>query len=304
MARSRRFAELGLVGVTILWAGTFLLIKRALPWCDPIAFVTLRFGVASIVALLIWGKSLAQLGYSNGWRHGVILGVTYAIGFFLQTWGLQHTTIARSALFTGTFVVFVPLLQLSLWRRHPTSREWWGALFGMAGIALLARPEAGSLNAGDWATLGGALVWSYYMGYMSYAGIETIGKIGTGALVVMQCSVTAVLGIIFHGAAFLLGSPTENYLGKFAVGWNTDVVIAVLYTSVLASVVTTYLQTRLQPGISAARVALIFALEPVFATLLGIAVQGEQLRPLEALGAAMIVTAAMLPAVTNLRMQQ
>jgi len=291
-------AELALVGVTMLWAGTFLLIKRALPWCDPIAFVTLRFALASVVAVVVWHASIRRRTDRHLWKHGAVLGITYAIGFFLQTWGLERTTIARSALFTGTFVVFVPILQRWIWRRHPTRREWWGAVLGMLGIALLARPEAGSLNAGDWATLGGALVWSYYMGYMSYAGIETLGSVGTGALVVIQCGVTATLGGALHLLAYGLHSADEHFLGKFAIVWNGDVVIALFYTSVLATVVTTYIQTRVQPGISAARVALIFALEPVFATILGIVAQDERLRPMEMLGASMIVTAAMLPALT------
>lgn len=304
MGHSRAASELALVGVTVLWAGTFLLIKRALPWCDPIAFVTLRFSIASIVAIAIWRSTLGQLRQPAVWKHGMILGLTYAIGFYLQTWGLQHTTIARSALFTGTFVVFVPVLQRLWWRRYPTAPEWWGALTGMIGIALLARPEAGSLNVGDWATLAGALAWSYYMGYMSYAGIETLGNIGTGALVIMQCSVTAALGVVTHLVAYAVSWPAEQFLGKFAIVWNADVVGALLYTSVLASVVTTYLQTRLQPGVSAVRVALIFALEPVIATLLGIIAHGERLRVMEALGALMIVGAAFFPILTRAEVQR
>lgn len=61
----------------------------------------------------------------------------------------------------------------------------------------------------------------------------------------------------------------------------------------------TYIQTRLQPGVSATRVALIFALEPVFATLLGIVANGERLTQRETIGAAAIGAAAMLPAVVQ-----
>jgi drug/metabolite transporter (DMT)-like permease len=134
------------------------------------------------------------------------------------------------------------------------------------------------------------------MGYMSYAGIEQLGAMGTGMLVVLQCGITAAIGAVAYAVGRVHGSAP--------VVWNADVVIALLYTSILASVVTTYVQTRVQPGVSAARVALIFALEPVFATLLGIVVQGERLRLLEALGATFIVIAAALPSLTSVRQSQ
>lgn len=294
--RTEAGKELALVGITLLWAGTFLLIKRALPYCDPIAFVALRFALATLAAVLIWRGSIGLLRNRRLLRYGIVLGVSYALGFYLQTWGLQYTTIARSAFFTGTFVVFVPLLQRILWRKHPTAPEWWGVVFGTAGIGLLSSPDAGSLNIGDVATLAGALAWSYYMGYMSYAGIEQLGAMGTGMLVVLQCGITAAIGAVAYAVGRVHGSAP--------VVWNADVVIALLYTSILASVVTTYVQTRVQPGVSAARVALIFALEPVFATLLGIVVQGERLRLLEALGATFIVIAAALPSLTSVRQSQ
>ncbi|MCX7929152.1 MAG: DMT family transporter [Chlorobi bacterium] len=295
MGSSAARRELALIGITLLWAGTFLLIKRALPYCDPIAFVTLRFSVATVAAVLLWRSSLGQLWNRNVWRHGVILGVGYAIGFYLQAWGLQYTTIARSAFFTGTFVVFVPLLQRLIWRKHPTAREWWGMVLGTAGIGLLASPEAGSLNIGDIATLVSALAWSFYMGYMSYAGIEQLGTIGTGMLVVLQCGVTAAIG----GVVFAIRGAQASTVVPIA--WNVDVIIALLYTSILASVVATYMQTRVQPGVSAARVALIFALEPVFATFLGMLAQGERLRNAEVLGAVLIIVAAILPSLTLIR---
>lgn len=230
-------------------------------------------------------------------RHGAWCDVWHWI--FLQTWGLLHTTIARSAFFTGTFVVFVPLLQRIVWRRHPTAREWWGVALGILGIVLLSNPDGGSFNRGDAATLLGALAWSYYMGYMSYAGIEHLGSLGTGGLVLLQCGVTAALGGVWHLAAHLLNVSDASFLGRFSITWNLDVVIAVLYTSILASVLATYIQTRLQPGVSATRVALIFALEPVFATLLGIVANGERLTQRETIGAAAIGAAAMLPAVVQ-----
>jgi drug/metabolite transporter (DMT)-like permease len=296
-----RRAELLLVGVTLLWAGTFLFIKRALEWCDPFTLVTLRFALATVAAFVVWGTAASRVWTDRVLlRHALVLGLAYGTGFYLQTWGLLHTTIARSAFYTGTFVVFVPLMQRFVWRRHPTVREWWGVVLGITGVALLSNPDADSFNRGDLATLAGALVWSYYMGYLSYSGIERLGRLGTGALVILQCAVTTILGVLWYIATTVFPAGTNKVGGIVRVVWNVDVVVAVLYTSLLASVVATYVQTRLQPGVSATRVALIFALEPVFATALGIVAHGERLTLVETIGAAMIVAAAVLPAVVQL----
>ncbi|MCX7937539.1 MAG: DMT family transporter [Chlorobi bacterium] len=292
--------ELLLATVALLWAGTFLLVKRALPYADPIAFVTCRFALASGAALLIWSRSLSPLRKPGMWKYGLVLGTAYGIGFYLQTWGLQHTTITRSAFFTGTFVVFVPLLQRLIWRRSPSPREWWGVFLGSIGIGLMSSPDAGSLNAGDVATLLSSVVWSYYMGYLSYTGIERLGTIGTGPLVMLQCIVTTLIGILYLGGMQLAYSPSFAWK-RLSIEWNPTVVAALVYTSIVATVVTTYIQTRVQPGVSAVRAALIFALEPVFAALLGAVVEGEQLRPMEALGAGCIVAAAVVPTITYQR---
>lgn len=304
MRVSRLLGEFALITVALLWSGTFLLIKRALPWCDPVTFVTVRFALATLAAAIVWHSKLSQLRHTIVWRHGLVLGVTYAVGFYLQTWGLLHTTIARSAFFTGTFVVFVPLLQRIVWRRHPTAREWWGVALGLMGIAFLSSPESGSLNRGDVATLIGTLIWSYYMGYLSYAGVERLSVIGTGALVVLQCGVTAVLGGIIHTLTSVVGHDLSSSLGYLRLSWTADVIIALLYTSLFASVLATYVQTRVQPGISAVRAALIFAMEPVFATLLGVIAHGEHLHLSEVIGALMIVGAAVIPSFTVERAMQ
>ncbi len=54
--RQRRFAELALVGNTIVWGATFTLVKSALGGVSAILFLALRFSLATVVLALIFRK--------------------------------------------------------------------------------------------------------------------------------------------------------------------------------------------------------------------------------------------------------
>ena len=44
-------AELALIGITILWGGTFLIVHGAMAHSGPLYFVGLRFGTAALLTL-------------------------------------------------------------------------------------------------------------------------------------------------------------------------------------------------------------------------------------------------------------
>ena len=54
----RHNAELLLVAVTILWGGTFAVVKTAMVDVSPSMFVLLRFAIATVVALALWPGAL------------------------------------------------------------------------------------------------------------------------------------------------------------------------------------------------------------------------------------------------------
>ena len=53
-ARQRAYrADLGLVGVTLVWGSTFVVVKGALGNVGPFEFVAMRFGIACLALLLV-----------------------------------------------------------------------------------------------------------------------------------------------------------------------------------------------------------------------------------------------------------
>ena len=49
-------AQIGLLFVAIIWGGTFVLVKQALNDAPPFSFATFRFGLATILTLVIINK--------------------------------------------------------------------------------------------------------------------------------------------------------------------------------------------------------------------------------------------------------
>ena len=99
-----RLATLLLVGVTAVWGSTFFLIRDLVETVPPADFLTVRFGIASIVMFALFRRQTLALSRRD-LRIGVVLGVLYGSAQVLQTMGLQHTDASVSGFITGTYVV-------------------------------------------------------------------------------------------------------------------------------------------------------------------------------------------------------
>ena len=106
---TRLRAEGLLLLVTLIWGGTFAVIKTAVVDISPSAFVLTRFGIALALALMVWPRSLRVMDAALV-RKGITLGLLFGIGFLLQSIGLTMTSASTSAFITGTMVIFVPFV--------------------------------------------------------------------------------------------------------------------------------------------------------------------------------------------------
>ena len=107
-----------LILITMFWGGTFLAVQYAVTLSDPFFFVGLRFATAAIAVALISLKTLRGLTLKE-LQAGVAIGVAIAMGYSLQTWGLQTIPSSKSAFITAMYVPLVPLLQWLCLGRMP-----------------------------------------------------------------------------------------------------------------------------------------------------------------------------------------
>lgn len=275
-------AVAAIVVAAFLYGATFVVIKSALDEIAPMSFVAWRFALATI--------ALGALAIPRGkelWRHGLIAGVFLFAGYSLQTAGLQTTSASNSALITGLYVVFTPLLVAVIVRRIPRAWVIVGAVLAFIGVALLTGVDGLSVSRGNLLTAGCALGFASHIVVVSrHAHLHPVIPYTT-----IQLLVTAVLAF---PAAFFLEDGIQIPSG--------DVLGALLLTGLGVSVGAFLLQIWAQTVLGASTAAVILSAEPAFGVATAWVVLDERLTVAGWMGAIAILVAIYL-VVTNQRDQ-
>ncbi len=277
-----------LVLLTVIWGGTFPATKAALDVTDPMQFIAMRFGIAVLLTapflhkLRKIGQSSIPIAERTGflssklWIAGAWVGLWLFIGYALQASGMKFTTASRSGFFTGLLVVITPFVA-HLFR---TSRTPWLSLIAapisLAGVWLMADPELGGLNTGDWLTIACALAFAIQMVTLEAVANKTGDPWG----------LTFVQMVTLGGLALVWSIAEGNPLVITKAGW-----FGLAYTGLFGSIFAVWLQTRYQPETTAGHAALIFTLEPVFAAVFASMLLGETWTSRGLIGAGVVLTA-------------
>lgn len=271
-------AEYALLATTLIWGSTFVFMKIGLRDISPVLMTGVRFTIASLFFLIVFGKKIFPFP-PGALVKGILLGVFLFLGFIAQNIGLNHTTASKSAFITSLMVVVVPMLQFMTSRRSPTIGNILGIIVVVAGLWFLTAPDGAEFNMGDALTLVCAILFGYYVVYLDVAS----KAMSALQLTFLQSATSAVLGMV---TAFLfediLFVPTQSML------------LSVAYLTLFATVMTTFIQTHFQRFTTPTRAAIIFAIEPVWASTTAYLFLGEKLGELGVLGGTLIVSGILL----------
>ena len=116
-------AQIGLLFVAIIWGFPFVIVKEALNDAPPFSFAALRFGLATILTLLIINRNIVSLTRQE-LIGGIVCGFLLFLGYAFQNFGLMNTTATKSAFITSISVLIVPILLLLLNIQKVTIRIW------------------------------------------------------------------------------------------------------------------------------------------------------------------------------------
>jgi drug/metabolite transporter (DMT)-like permease len=261
-----------LILVTAVWGLTFVQVKDAIAVYPLFAFLALRFAIASLTLAPVAVVRVPRLG-RRGVAAAAALGLLLAVGYALQTAGLELTSVSNAGFVTGLYVVFTPLFAFALFRIRTGRAVVAGVLVSVVGLALLGGGGTGSV-AGDALVLGGSAAYSLQIALMErYAPrYDALGF----TFVEMLAA--------FGGFAVVAAAVDELRVPRGWVVWG-----ALIVTGVFASAFAFLIQMWAQRRTTATRTALAFALEPVFAALFGYTLAGDRLGPLGWAGAALIM---------------
>jgi drug/metabolite transporter (DMT)-like permease len=267
-------ALVALIAVTAVWGVTFVQVKDAVAIYPLLPFLALRFAIASL-ALAPGAGRVRRLGRS-GLAAAGLAGGLLAVGYVLQTFGLQRTSVSSAGFVTGMYVVLTPLIALVLFRLRVGGAAWAGVALATGGLAMLAGVHGGSAG-GDLLVLAAAAVYSLQIVLMErYAPLYD------------PVAFTLVEMVVAFVGLSLAAIPTAAVPHGWTV-WG-----ALLVTGIFASALGFLVQTWAQRKTSATRTALVFTLEPVWAALFGYTLAGDRLGALGWGGCAVIMAGIVL----------
>jgi drug/metabolite transporter (DMT)-like permease len=275
MPVTRTVAVLMLMAAGATWGATFPVVKQALADTGPLTFLALRFGLA---AALLLPKLRLSGGCGRGTWRAVSCGFALFVGYAFQTTGLVTSTPARSAFITALSIVLVPLLEPLLGIGRPTPRVWSGAVLALAGLAVLLRPEARPVSAGDFLTFLCAVAFAIHLILLQW----TVRVVPAARASTIQVLTTAGLALPIAGIERWRFAPTPR------------LAVAVLICAVVATIGAFWVMTAVQRVLSAAATAVVLAFEPVAAAVASVAMGLEAPSLALGLGGSIVVAGVIL----------
>lgn len=263
-----------LVLVSILWGTSFPLIKMVTASIDANEYVAFRFTLAIFLLLpyfvYVFLKRRDEL-YKAA-KPGVILGVLYFGGIFLQGLGTKYTTASNSGFITSFYIPLVYAIDVLNHRLNYSHKLTLALFLSMLGIYLISGGSY-ELRIGDLIVLMGAFFWAFQVLAIDKFSKEEYFSLD---LVFFQYGVTASLGLF-----------SINFTPDF--GKIAEVLFQLLYLAAICSVLVGVLQIVGQRYTTASQASLIYVLEPVFAALFSFMLLGERLNIIELIGALLIL---------------
>ena len=266
---TRRKAAWGLLVVTIVWGATFIWMKQAMNALQTeidlyghTAVVSVlvggRFLIAAIALFIGSSKARAALRERELWGGGTILGVILLIGFTTQMVGIDTISPSTSAFLTSLYVVFTAVISTKMTGQAVTRMMIVGVLLATFGAGFIEGPPHLSWGKGEILTVVCAFFFALHIIFTQSITqrMDPLGVTITSFLVVSIGSFVISL-LMGGGDTFTLWGLTLEH----------DVLIPLLCLGLLGSLFALLLLNLLQRYLHPVQAAIIYGLEPVWATM-------------------------------------
>jgi drug/metabolite transporter (DMT)-like permease len=232
------------------------------------AGLVIRFGLAGFIVVAgLWFVRGKPRPSSLEWQQGLLIALSSGLGMLLQVDGLGYTQASTSAFLTQATVVLIPLVRVATTRRPIAAAEAACIALAVAGVAILSdfRISGWHIGRGEWETLLSACCFTAHIMLVSAPRYATNDDIHVSA-------------IMFVGISLLFAPIVALLPGGWALGLQGHSTAAPwLFIAILVGPCTLMAflwMNRWQRHVSPTTAALIYCLEPVFASLLALFLPG------------------------------
>ncbi|MGD9677429.1 MAG: DMT family transporter [Vulcanibacillus sp.] len=264
-------ADFMLLMVAFVWGTTFIAVQNAIDILPPHSFNAVRFLTASVIILILAfifdRKNLFNIT-KEVWIAGFLLGLFLFFGYAFQTLGLLYTSASKAGFITGLNVILVPIFATILLKVKPKLTAIIGVSLAAIGLYIMTMIGSTSFSYGDFLVF----LCAIFFALQIVSTGKYAPKYSAFVLAWIQISVVGVLSLI---ATIIFED--VGYLTNPDILLDKDVIIALLITSVFATALAFLAQTTFQKHSTPTKVAIIFAMEPVFAAIASVIYQKEML---------------------------
>lgn len=261
-----------LILVNVISATTFPLTKDIVTSLSPSALIVSRFVIAAGVFTLNLRNINALL-----FRDGTVLGLLLFFFLAIETVALKTIPANRAAFIGSLNALIVPLLGW-LSGQRVLLRSFLAAGVAVIGIGVMFW-EGGELGIGDLLMFFDAFVYAAYILFLE----RVASRHPTLTLTSVQLLFIALVGVLWNNTQIL------NEFEAIRQHWG-----AILYLGLLATAAVIWLQTLAQQWVSSDETALLYTLEPLFATIFSFWLLGEHLGIRGLIGAILVLVALFL----------
>ncbi|MAJ01902.1 MAG: hypothetical protein CMA10_05810 [Euryarchaeota archaeon] len=269
---TRRTAALVLLSVTLVWGATFIWMKQALNALDGelqeygtipvVAFlVGARFFIATVLILAFFSDARASVKNRELWKGGGVLGGLMLVGFVTQMVALEDINPSTSAFLTSLYVVMTALLSVRMTQHPPRATLYWGVFLATFGAGFIEGPPHLSWGWGEIVTVISAFFFALHIIFTQNL-TQKLDPIGLSLTSFAAVSVGALLIMVFSSREALEMIP--------AVLSTKGVLVPLFLLGLGGSFFCLIALNMYQRHMHPVQAAIIYAFEPVWATVFGL----------------------------------
>jgi drug/metabolite transporter (DMT)-like permease len=287
LSADRRLAEAAVVGVMVLWAANFIVVKDAIATLPPVGFTMLRYGLASIALLVIlrWQEGSVSLPRPDTLRILVLGGLGFGLYQILWTVGLTSIPAGDSALIIASTPVLVAVLAVVIGADTLTPIKFAGAALSFLGVVVVIAAGVGismsGSGLGSLLTLGAAACWASYTAFAT-----PVLRRHSPLVLTAWATVGGTLVLMPPGIAQLAA---PGALGPEQAQRLVPIVLAVAYSGLLAAAIANVVVFNGVRLLGPTRVITLQSFVPPMAVVLAFVFLHEAIRPAQVVGGLIIV---------------
>lgn len=290
-------AYLYLLLVALIWGIAAPVIKYTLDGFPPLLFLTYRFGLSTLVAIVAFLSFGIHLPKDKKiLRELVLYGfLTSTVTLGLLFFGLENTSVLETTLITLASPLLITLAGIYFLKEHVTKKEKFGMAIALAGT-ILTVIEPFLENGNSLTKFSGNILI-----------FLTLITTAWGAVLAKKLLRDGVAALTLTNSSFIVGFLTLlpfavlKYSAKEIVTVPFPYHLGVFFMALLSGNLAYYLANKAQKTIEIGEAAVFSYLNPLFAAPLAVAWLGEKITPVFIIGGAIITIGVVIAEIKKKR---